>query len=94
MGTRAHAANCAGARAISRMEETFTWLMWLEPDDARIVWLRAEGVRWKPICAVILLNGRGAFPGYLEHDSKRTSTCCGTSNQFGSRWEDHLSKCH
>lgn len=38
------------AAAISRMEETFTWLAWLEPDDARIVWLRAEGVRWKPIC--------------------------------------------
>jgi hypothetical protein len=37
-------------QAISRMEETFTWLTWLEPDDARIVWLRAEGVRWKPIC--------------------------------------------
>jgi hypothetical protein len=37
-------------QAISRMEETFSWLMWLEPDDARIVWLRAEGVRWKPIC--------------------------------------------
>lgn len=36
--------------AISRMEETFTWLSWLEPDDARIVWLRAEGVRWKQIC--------------------------------------------
>jgi hypothetical protein len=38
------------AAAISQMEETFTWLTWLEPDDARIVWLRAEGVRWKPIC--------------------------------------------
>jgi hypothetical protein len=37
-------------QAISRMEETFTWLMWLEPDDARIVWLRAEGFHWKPIC--------------------------------------------
>jgi hypothetical protein len=36
--------------AISRMEETFTWLSWLDPDDARIVWLRAENVRWKPIC--------------------------------------------
>jgi hypothetical protein len=36
--------------AISRMEETFTWLSWLDADDARIVWLRAEGVRWKPIC--------------------------------------------
>jgi hypothetical protein len=38
------------ADAISRMEECFTWLAWLDPDDARIVWLRAENVRWKPIC--------------------------------------------
>jgi hypothetical protein len=38
------------ADAIARMEETFTWLAWLDGDDARIVWLRAEGVRWKPIC--------------------------------------------
>jgi peptidoglycan/xylan/chitin deacetylase (PgdA/CDA1 family) len=38
-------------QAITRMEETFTWLTWLsDPDDMRIVWLRAEGVRWKPIC--------------------------------------------
>lgn len=38
-------------QSISQMEEAFTWLAWLkEPDDARIVWLRAEGVRWKPIC--------------------------------------------
>jgi hypothetical protein len=37
-------------QAISRMEECFSWLLWLDPDDARIVWLRAEGLRWKPIC--------------------------------------------
>lgn len=37
-------------QGISRMEECFGWLLWLEPDDARIVWLRAEGLRWKPIC--------------------------------------------
>ena len=36
--------------AITRMEETFTWLAWIGGDDARIVWLRAEGVPWKPIC--------------------------------------------
>jgi hypothetical protein len=38
------------AQAISRMEETFDWLGWLDADDTRLVWLRAEGVRWKPIC--------------------------------------------
>lgn len=37
-------------QAISHMEECFAWLLWLDPDDARIVWLRAEGMRWKPIC--------------------------------------------
>ena len=36
--------------AISRMEATLPWLRWLEPDDARLVWARAEGTPWKPIC--------------------------------------------
>lgn len=38
------------AAAISRMEECIDWLRLVEPDDARIVWLRAEGVPWRPIC--------------------------------------------
>lgn len=37
--------------AITRMDETLQWLNWLEPDDARIVWMRAERRRWKAICA-------------------------------------------
>lgn len=40
----------ATPQAIDRMEECFDWLFWLDPDEARVVWLRAEGVRWKPIC--------------------------------------------
>jgi len=36
--------------AIDRMDETLAWLRWLEPDDAKIVWLRASGERWKGIC--------------------------------------------
>jgi len=39
------------AAAIDRMDETVLWLRWLEPDEVRLVWLRAEGVRWKLICA-------------------------------------------
>lgn len=39
------------AKAIDRMDETLKWLRWLEADETRLVWLRAEGVRWKPICA-------------------------------------------
>ena len=32
------------------MEETLDWLRWLDADDARIVWMRATGERWKAIC--------------------------------------------
>lgn len=35
--------------AIDRMDEALAWLRWLEPDTARILWLRACGVRWKLI---------------------------------------------
>lgn len=38
------------AAAISRMEATLPWLRWLEPDDAKLVWMRVEGKPWKPIC--------------------------------------------
>jgi hypothetical protein len=36
--------------AITRMEATFEWLRWLEPHDAKLVWMRAEGTRWKAVC--------------------------------------------
>ena len=35
--------------AIDRMDEALAWLHWLEADEVRLVWLRAEGVRWKSI---------------------------------------------
>lgn len=37
------------AADIQQMEECLIWLSWLSPDDAKIVWLRAEGYRWKQI---------------------------------------------
>jgi len=36
--------------AITRMEATLPWLAWLEPEDAKLVWARAERTPWKPIC--------------------------------------------
>jgi hypothetical protein len=30
--------------AISRMEKTLTWMQFLAPDDARLLWTRAEGL--------------------------------------------------
>jgi hypothetical protein len=38
------------ASAISCMEETLGWTIGLDPVDAKIVWLRAFGTRWKDVC--------------------------------------------
>ena len=37
-------------RAISDAEQALLWLRWLDPADARLLWLRASRQRWKPIC--------------------------------------------
>lgn len=36
-------------RQITEAEEAMLWLRWLEKDDARIVWLRANRTPWKKI---------------------------------------------
>lgn len=39
------------AREIERMDEAIAWLMLIgNADDRRIVWMRAEGHRWRAIC--------------------------------------------
>ena len=37
-------------RDIAQMEECFDWLRLVEPEDARIIWMRAEGRRWREVC--------------------------------------------
>jgi Domain of unknown function (DUF6362) len=39
----------AAPEAIDRMDDALGWLMWLEPEERRIVWMRAEGLPWKRI---------------------------------------------
>jgi hypothetical protein len=38
------------AATIDRMDQALAWLAWLDPAEARIVWLRASGERWKTVC--------------------------------------------
>ncbi|WP_323004732.1 MULTISPECIES: DUF6362 family protein [Pseudomonadota] len=38
------------AGEIQRMDECIDWLRFIGPEDARIVWLRAEGWRWRQVC--------------------------------------------
>ncbi|MEO5363851.1 MAG: DUF6362 family protein [Magnetococcus sp. DMHC-8] len=37
------------ADAITRMDEAMEWLRWLEPDQVRLVWMRATRTPWKLI---------------------------------------------
>jgi len=37
----------AAPEAIDRMDEALGWLLWLEPGERQLVWLRAEGMPWK-----------------------------------------------
>ena len=40
-------------KAIDRMEETFTWIGWLELEERNLVWLRASRMSWRVICTRI-----------------------------------------
>nr|WP_121987432.1 DUF6362 family protein [Brucella intermedia] len=51
--------------AISRMEETLTWTIGLEPVDGKIVWMKAHGWRWKIICCRVGLQRSAANEHWL-----------------------------
>ena len=53
------------AAAISRMEGTLGWAAWLEPVDAKIIWMRASGTRWKEICWAVGLARAAAHEHWL-----------------------------
>ena len=41
----------ASPAAIDRFGETVRWLRWLDEEQRRLVWLRAQYVPWREICA-------------------------------------------
>jgi hypothetical protein len=53
------------AAAISRMDAALPWLLWLAPLDAKIVWRRASGTRWKEICWEVGLARAAAHEHWL-----------------------------
>lgn len=52
-------------QAISRMEETLTWTVGLDPVDGKTVWMRAFGERWKTICWTVGLQRSAAHEHWL-----------------------------
>ena len=76
--------------AIDRKHEAFGWLSWLEPDEARIVWLRAEDVRWKIIAGRFGMDRSTAWRRWVCALVKVASRLNGagatkTLQQFGLR---------
>jgi hypothetical protein len=47
------------------MDEAMVWLTWLDAIDARIVWLRASGERWKTLCWKVGLARAAAHRHWL-----------------------------
>ncbi len=41
---------CPAPDAIDRMDQTLEWFKWLDPEDVKLVWARAENTPWKMIC--------------------------------------------
>ena len=36
-------------RAITRLEQTFDWMLWITVEERKLIWLRAARVPWKAI---------------------------------------------
>ena len=52
---------------ISEMEEVmFVWLRWLDVEERKLVWLRAERVRWKLICGRFGVGRTKAWEMYKQ----------------------------
>jgi hypothetical protein len=73
------------AAAIDRMEEALTWLTWLEPDDLRLVWWRAERAQWKEICWAIGVSRTTAWVATLMVVATRLSLANAYSKKNGPR---------
>jgi len=41
----------ASPAAIDRFGETVRWMRWLDRDQRRLIWLRAQQVPWREVCA-------------------------------------------
>ena len=37
-------------QAISLLEQTFDWMLWIEVEERKLIWKRAAKVSWKNIC--------------------------------------------
>lgn len=38
------------AAAIDRLDEVLSWMAWLDEEQIRVVWARANNAPWRPLC--------------------------------------------
>lgn len=57
----AHVRVVPTAAEISRMEECLGWMRLVQPIDAKIIWMRAEGRRWREICIEVGMVRQSAW---------------------------------
>jgi len=53
------------AAAISRMEATLFWFRWLEEKENHLIWMRANHIRWKAVCAYLGCSRATAFRKWI-----------------------------
>jgi len=66
------------AAEIARMEECITWLALVDPVDAKIIWMRAEGHRWRRVCIQVGLVRQTAWRRWvaaLQTVTNRLNRC-------------------
>ena len=51
--------------AIDRMDECLGWLLWLEPEESKLVWARACRVRWQSIARRLGMCRRTAWSRWM-----------------------------
>lgn len=49
------------AAAITRMDEVLPWICWVDVEERHLIWLRANGVRWKAIAVRVGLHPKTAW---------------------------------
>ncbi len=74
------------AAAIDRMDHALEWLRWLDPVDAKIVWHRANGDRWKVVC------GKVGMARSAAHQHWMFALCVIAWNLNGRRVPKRISK--
>lgn len=68
--------------SIDRMDECLEWIRWLEPEQMRLVWARAEGLPWKIILRRI---GVSRATAWQRMDKALAKVAARLNAQSGSR---------